>query len=259
MLNAIILDDEYPGRDNLRILVEEYCRHICIAGAFETAGEARKFIAANPVDVVFLDVSMPGEDGFAFLQSVADRYHFQVVFVTAHADYAIKAIRASAADYLLKPVKISDLLETEQRLIERIEQNTTTHQQESLKVFIENLDKSPALKKMIIHHRKGFNVIDLSKVVRLEADGNYTTIFTACPDKIITTKSIKDFEELLDPNQFVRVHKSHIINLQYMEQYIQDDTGYALLTGGHKVEVSRRRNSVLFGHLSDFVTRNKTQ
>lgn len=260
MVKAIILDDELSGRKNLESMIGEYCEQIEVPGTFEYPHEARAFLEHNPVDAIFLDIMMPQQDGFRFLQSLDKQY--AVVFVTAYDQFAIKAIRASAVDYLLKPLRISDLIETEKRLVAAIEEKRSVSGSADdmlspLKVFFENLNATQQLKKITLHHQKGFNVIDIDKIIRLEADGNYTTFYIEDSEKIVSSRSIKDFEQILDASAFVRIHKSHIINLKYMEQYSSEDVGYAILWGGHKVEVSRRRYPVLFVRLSSYSKETK--
>jgi two-component system LytT family response regulator len=261
MITAIILDDELSGRKNLENLVAEYCPHISIAGSFEDSSAARQFLDNHNVQAIFLDIMMPGENGFEFLQSLKKPY--AVVFVTAYDGYAIRAIRASAVDYLLKPVHTSDLAATEQRLLHTIgrlsaHSGDVVEMLTPLKTFLENYNETQKIRKITLHHQKGFNIVDTEKIVRLEADGNYTTFYICDGEKIVTSRPIGDFEQILDTPGFIRVHRSHIINLDHMEQYCYEDTGYVILSGGHRVEVSRRRFPLLSGRLASYTKETRS-
>jgi two-component system LytT family response regulator len=252
MIKAIAVDDELSGRRNLESLIGEYCPHINLLGSFSHPGEAREFLDTHEVNTLFLDIMMPGEDGFEFLASMKQHYH--VIFVTAYDHFAIRAIRASAIDYLLKPLRVSDLIETEKRLLEI---RTAEHRKAAdmiapLKVFFENYAAPQQVRKITLHHHKGFNVVDVERIIRLQADGNYTTFHINGADSILCSKPIREFEQILDTPSFIRIHKSHIINLRYMEQYTHEDVGYVILSGGHKVEVSRRRFHLLAGRLAAY-------
>lgn len=259
MLKAIILDDELHGRENLRNQLGEHCLSISVTGVFGDTATARAFLAENEVDVLFLDIMMPGENGFDFLRSLG-KCNYAVVFVTAYEQFAMRAIKASAVDYLLKPLHIADLLDTEKKLLAMHKKGLADDAfMIPLRSFFNNFNSSSRLQKITLHHHKGYNVVDIDQIVRLEADGNYTTLFMADMEKIVSSKPIRDFEEILDDHVFVRVHKSHMINLRYMTQYMQEDTGYVMLSGGHKVEVSRRRSAILLDRISAYSQHGKFQ
>jgi two-component system LytT family response regulator len=154
-------------------------------------------------------------------------------------------------DYLLKPIKISDLKETEERLVKIYESQKANREEKetyrsSLDTLMKNIASGSKVQKLTLYHSKGFNIVDVEKIVRLESDGNYTLIYLSNKTKLVVTRLLKDFEEVLDCDLFVRIHKSHIINLSYLQQYVFDDVGYAILENGEKVEISRRKASLLF-------------
>lgn len=250
-LRTIIIDDEAPGRINLERMIGNYCPHIEVAGSFESAEKAKAYLDDAAVDAVFLDICMPKTNGFDFIHSFNDP-PFAVVFVTAHREYAIRAIRASAVDYLLKPILPDDLKQAEMRLLKSV----GTPAAPPLQVLSENLS-TDSPRKLVVHHAKGFQVLDTEKIIRLEADGNYTTFYLQNERPVLVSKPIGVFEPLLDPASFVRVHKSHIIHLEYFEQYVVEDANYALLMGGHRVEVSRRRAAAFFERVSEFTSLRK--
>jgi two-component system LytT family response regulator len=181
LIKGLIVDDELSGRENLKYLIENYCTEIEIIGTASSACEAKKFLSYITPDVIFLDVNMPVLDGFDFLESV-DSGKFMVVFVTAHDDYAIKAIKANAIDYLLKPIDIKELQQTVKRLADNFN-NTGTDV------------KATQPEKVILPVTHGFKVINDNDIIRMEAEDCYTHIFTVSVKKITVSKTLKEFEQ----------------------------------------------------------------
>jgi two-component system, LytTR family, response regulator len=225
-LACIIIDDEIAGRENLKFLVDTYCPDLTVVALAESAVDGKNAVKDLKPDVVFLDINMPVLDGFDFLESLSER-NFMVVFVTAHNEYGIRAIRANAVDYLLKPVNIKELQRCSLRLVERKKGEGDSPQ--------------TASKKIIIPKSMGFEFLESSDIIRLEADDCYTHIYLSAGNKLTVTRTLKQFEEVLPEEYFFRVHKSHIINLNFMKEYSRLDGGYAFMEDGSKVEVSRRK------------------
>lgn len=244
-LKTIIIDDEEPGRLNLQRMIRDYCPHLEVAGIFNSAEKAKQHLDHSPADVVFLDICMPKTNGFDFIHSYTEP-PFAVVFVTAYQEYALRAIKASAVDYLLKPILPGELQQTQARLLKL--NNTATS---SLQALSENL-ASETPRKLVLYHSKGFNVVDTDHIVYLEADGNYTTFHLLQGRTLVVSRPIREFENTLDGLRFVRVHKSYLINLIHLEEYISEDAAYVLLAGGHRIEVSRRKAAFLFSRLAMF-------
>jgi len=244
-LRTIIVDDEAPGSLNLQRMIETYCPHLEVTGVFDSARKARQFLEREAADAVFLDICMPNENGFDFISSFEEP-PFAIVFVTAHQEYALRAIRASAVDYLLKPILPEDLQRAQERLLRMC--NTPAA---SMQALSENLP-ADSPKKLVVYHSKGFNIIETGHIIYLEADGNYTTFHLHNARPLLVSRPIREFEAIFDPRRFVRIHKSHLINLEYLEQYVSKDASYVLLTGGYHVEVSRRRAPLLFSRLTEF-------
>ncbi|MBK8983574.1 MAG: response regulator [Ignavibacteria bacterium] len=224
-IKALIVDDELSGRENLKTLIESYCSEIKVVGTASSAVEAKNMIACLSPHVVFLDVNMPVLDGFDLLESL-DSSSFMVVFVTAHEEYAIKAIKAKAIDYLLKPINIKELQQTVKRVVENYSNNTA---------------HLPNLEKVIIPVSHGFKVIHADDVIRLEAEDCYTHLFTTKEKKITISKTLKEFEDKFSADHFVRVHKSHLINLMHIKDYTKLDGGCITMSDGVKIPVSRRK------------------
>ncbi len=258
ILNAVIVDDEDLGRYILQDLIAEYCPHIRVVDVADSAEKARVIIEDVRPDVVFLDIRMPGEDGFQLLESLM-AHNMLVVFVTAYNQYALRAIKASAVDYLLKPVKITELRETEQRLLKHAmlhkadKKNQETYQQ-LVQTLLEGIQSNNDIgRKISLKHAKGFDFVAMKDIVRLEADRNYTTVHLNSHKKIVVSRPLNDFESMLNMDVFVRVHKSHIINLAYMNGYVCDDSGYALMPDDVRIEISRRRLHAFFEKVNRFM------
>lgn len=240
-MRAFIVDDEEKNIKNLAFLLKEDCEGIEIVGHANSASKARSWLCANKADVIFLDINMPIESGFDLLNSIAER-DFQVIFVTAYDEYALRAIKASALDYLLKPVKIEELKLAVQKL--KIKISNPGIQEKNMEL-LENLlltvyKKAPS-KKIALPHLGGISFIEVNDIVSLQADSNYTIIHLSNMKKHVITKTLKDFEELMDPEQFVRIHKSSIVNLDYIKEYTTTDGGMVKMTDGSQWSISRRQ------------------
>lgn len=250
-LKAIIVDDEEFARENLRMMVEDFCEDVQIVGTASSAVQARQLIEENNPDLVFLDIMMPGEDGFMFLQSLEDR-KFQVVFTTAFRDYALRAIKESAVDYLEKPIDIDDLQKAILKAREIHDQKKTNKIPESrLTKILENIALTNTVEKTVIPTKDGLAVVKNTDIIHLEAFENYTTLYLVGGKKYVSSKSIKAFEDKLDPNMFFRIHKSHIINIaHHLKELNRSEGNIAVLSDGTQVPVARRKLQEFLDKLS---------
>ncbi|MBS1553065.1 MAG: response regulator transcription factor [Bacteroidetes bacterium] len=239
LIKGLIVDDELSGRENLKILIESYCTEIKVVGTASSAVEAKKMIEYLTPDVVFLDVNMPVLDGFDLLESV-DSSKFMVVFVTAHDEYAIKAIKAKAIDYLLKPINIKELQQAVKRLINHYYNNGSVIPPDHKE-------------KVILPVSHGFKVVNADEIIRLEAEDCYTHIFTVNEKKITVSKTLKEFEDKISGNVFFRVHKSHLINLGHIKDYSKLDGGCITMSDGAKIHVSRRKGADFTEKYKEFI------
>ncbi len=225
-LTTIIIDDEQYSRTNFEYLLNTYCPEVEVTAIANSALRAKELILKHNPDAIFLDINMPVLDGFDLLQSIPER-NFSVVFVTAHGYYGIKALKAGALDYLMKPVSIGELKETVKKLIE------------------EKLKKQgmqyPLRKKIALSCFKGTSIHELNDIIRLEADNNYTKVYLKDKKQIILSKTLKHFDCILEDENFFRIHKSHIINLHHLKEYTSLEGGYVVMTDGVRLMVSRRR------------------
>jgi two-component system LytT family response regulator len=230
ILNVIIVDDELHGRENLHSLLKSYCPEINVIGKAASAPEAKKLIYELNPDVVFLDINMPQIDGFEFLESLAEK-NFLTVFVTAHSGFGIQAVKADAVDYLLKPIDIIELQKTVKKLLTLSEKKLTVKKTHDTK------------NKILVSHSDGTSLIEYEEILRFEGKDNYTIIHLYNKKSLVVAKTLKTFESSIPFDIFFRIHKSEIINLNYVIAFTTHDGGYVTMKGGEKLAISRRRHN----------------
>jgi len=250
-LKAIIIDDEEFARKNLQILLEEYCPDIAVVADADGKTEALDKIKEYQPDVLFLDIRMPsGSEGFELLEEIEDM-NILVIFVTAFKDYAIRAFNANAVYYLLKPIDIDELKIAVGKLVESKKifsenpENYTTYFR-SLKNLSDSFLRNKPNNRIAISNTKGLKIVDDDTIINLEASGNCTMLHFIDGTRYLDTRTLKIYENLLDPNKFSRIHKSHIINLKCMTDYVNEDGHFAVLKNGDRIPIARNR-------VSDFV------
>lgn len=241
-IKAIIVDDEQHCIDALRAMLQKKCPEVAVLAGVNSVKEARQLIDEMQPDLVFLDVEMPHQNGFELLKQY-DKLTFDVIFTTAYEQYALKAIKFNALDYLLKPFSVQELQEALRKFHERRSQKPDTAIA-PLEVFLQNMKTlQQTNKKIALPTINGLVFMPVQNIVRCESTGNYTKIFFTDKKQLLVSKPLKEFEELLTEVDFFRVHNSHLINLQQMESYLQGEGGFALMSDGTQVEVSRRRKA----------------
>jgi len=239
-LSAVIIDDESGSRENLKLLLKNYCPSIDLVGMAANVPTGLAKIAALKPEVIFLDIEMPGQDGFEMLEQLPDRYNYKVVFTTAYEAYAVKAFRVSAVDYLLKPININDL----KHAIEKLNETKSKDQESRVGLLKENLTNG--IKKIAIPHQDGFTFERLDNIVYLEANRNYTCIHREENNTFLVAKSLREFEDLLSSAGFFRTHRSFLINLRHVEEWVKKDGGYIVMSNEHQIPlVKDRRESFL--------------
>lgn len=256
-LRALIVDDEEHSRRNLSEYLDTYCPEVKVIAEASSVAGARRHIDQKQPDVVFLDIHMPGANGFDLLDSIEDR-EFLLVFVTAHDSYGIQAIKASAVDYLLKPVSIDDLCCSVEKLL-RLHEASRTRRNSEIDVYRESLTElARALRtdtlprKIVLPTSEGLIIESVDNIIRLEADRSYTVVIRKNAPKILLAKTLKEFESALDPEMFIRLHHSHIVNLLCVQRFDKRDGGYVVMADGTRVPVSRRRHTRLVDSLKTF-------
>ena len=244
MVKAIIIDDEKKSRMALVSLLERYCPNVIISGEAEGVQTGIKQIRNNKPDVIFLDIQMQDGSGFRLLESF-DEVNFEIIFTTAFDQYAIKAIKYSALDYLLKPIIPEELVEAVKKVEEKkIAKNANINQ--NIDVLLDNIKgKNTESKKIILTTAEKIHVIHVNEILRCESDNYYTNFFFTDGNKLLVSKTLKENEKLLKDHNFIRPHKSHLINVAYIKGYMKNDGGYILMSDNSKVPVSRRRKELI--------------
>lgn len=235
---ALIVEDEVRSRDFLRNLVEEFCPQLTVQDTASNVEEAVTRINAGSPDIVFMDIEMQTGTGFDVLQQVRQR-NFHVIFTTAYDHYAVKAIRFSAVDYLLKPINLEELQEAVAKAIEAIQEKA---ENKKIELLIRNIQR-PAGEDFSISlsTSEGIEFVQLSNILRLEANGPYTTFFMKDNTKIMVSKNLKEYELLLTDHGFFRVHNSHMINLKQVRKMVKTDGGYAVMNDDSMIAISPKK------------------
>lgn len=237
MIKAIIVDDEQHCINALQKLVSPLKDTINVVAAYKTVDDALEGIGKNLPDLVFLDVQIHDKTGFDFLKQLKT-VPFEVIFTTAHEQYAVRAFKFSAVDYLLKPIDKDDFQYAIEKLKSKIEAKDF---QKKVYTLLNNVSKNDQPKKITIPTSEGLEFIEISDIVRCESDVNYTTVFTNNRKKIVVSKTLKWFDTLLSDYNFFRVHNSHLINLNYIKKYTKGKGGYVTLSDNSNIEVSTRK------------------
>lgn len=238
MITAAIIDDEQHSTHRILTLLKPYAEKIKTA-CFTTANDAIQGIETLRPDIVFLDVQLHDKTGFDVLSGIA-HHDFSLIFITAYEQYAIKAFRFSAIDYLLKPIDADDFKHALQKALDKVKLNQLD---ERIRVLMSHLSTESPVKKISIPTKDGYSFLNISDIARCEADVNYTHIFTLGGIKYTISKPLKYFEGLLTVHGFFRIHNSHLINLNYVKAYAK--SGYVTLLDNTKFDVSVRKREAL--------------
>lgn len=247
MIKAIIVDDELGARESLSKMLEKNCKQIEIVAKVDSMLSAYEAINKHHPDLVFLDIEMPNGNAFDLLEKFKE-IDFHIIFTTAYDHYAIKAIKFSAVDYILKPIDPEELVQAVKRLETTIGQKTSLNSQ--FKTLLSNVKPGNKLKKVGIPDGDGLVFINLSDIIRCDSDGNYTFFILTSGKKIIVSRTLGDYEQMFADDNFFRIHRSHLINLEHVKKYIKGEGGYVVMTDNSQVEVSRRNKNDFLEKLS---------
>lgn len=250
-LNTIIVDDEEFARSSLYFLLQENCPDINICGIAKSVNEARALLQSHNIDLIFLDIAMPGENGFSLIPQ-AQETNATVVFTTAYDQYALKAIKANAIDYLLKPIDIDELIAAVDKAMKHQILNNALNRNISLKNLEEDLKEQKGVSRLTLPSGQGYRLVDLDEIIHIEADSNYSIFHLKNTEKITVSKVLKDYEEILPEDRFVRIHKSSIVNLKYVKEYNNKNGLMLSLSNGESIVVSRRRASDFFEKMKNY-------
>lgn len=240
MISTVIVDDEINGRENLVNLILKFCPDLHIVGMASSVDEAIEMIKEKNPDLLFLDIEMPFKNGFDLLELV-NPITFDVIFTTAFDHYAIRAIKFSALDYLLKPIDIEELKHSVGKMIQKKEAKESSAK--NFELLLSNMKVRNKLQKIAVPTLDGLVFINIMDIIRCEADNNYTRIFVVNSDSILVSKTLKDYEDMLAGMNFFRIHHANLINLQHVKKYIRGEGGFVVLSDNISVEVSRRRKN----------------
>ncbi|MGB6152373.1 MAG: LytTR family DNA-binding domain-containing protein [Pricia sp.] len=238
MLEAVIVDDELKALQSLTWELTNFSDEIKVVASFTDPLEALEHLEKNTPDCLFLDIEMPTMDGFQFIQKLTNK-NFPVVITTAYNQYAIKALKNEAIDYLLKPIDSDDLKDTIAKIRKFNAKNFTA---ERLEKILLNFNASNKHKKITFNTDGKLVFLDSEDILYAESDGNYTTVFLSDGHKMVLTKKLKEVNALLPEDSFFRIHNSYIINLNKIKEFLKTD-GYVVLQSNHKIPVSRQKKS----------------
>ena len=245
MIKAILVDDELHGLETLSILLADYCPEVMVLDKCSSAKKALEVIENTQPDLVFLDIEMPVMNGFELLEQFPE-VPFSVVFTTSYDQYAIKAIRFSALDYLLKPVDPKELIAA----VHKVNKQKSPPTNEQLKMLLDQLHhKEGKFSKIAVPTSEGFELIPADEIIRCEADDNYTHLFLKNKKRVTASRTLKEIEEQFSEfTNFLRVHHSYLVNLNEVVKYVRGDGGYLHMSDGASVNVSRSRKDTLLKH-----------
>lgn len=243
-LHAIIVDDEKEARDGLQAIIDQYIDGVEVLGRAANVEEARPLINQTTPDIVFLDIIMPGGNSFQLLENI-NHYEFEIIFTTAYNDYAIRAIKFSALDYLLKPIDIEELQHAIQKARENLNKGVSSSTS-SIEELQTNLDIA-SFGKVAIPTSDGLNIVQTQNIVYVEASGSYSRLhFSDSSESLLVSKRLGEFEELLQAKPFFRVNRSYLININCVAKYTRTDGGFVIMSDGAAIDVpSKTKNKLL--------------
>ena len=245
MIRAIIVDDEPYCCDTLETMLEKYCPEVQLVAVCHSGEEAISAISQQKPDLVFLDIEMPRMNGFDMLQKIG-AINFEIIFTTSFDQYALRAIRFSALDYLLKPIDKDDLQTAVQKVIQRTQKPIA----QQLQLLMQKLQQPVnPLNKIALPTMEGLQMVPVESILYCESDSNYTIFYLKDKQKIIVSRTLKEMEEMLEEYSFARVHSSYLVNLQEVNKYVKGEGGYLVLNDGSTVNVSASRKKLLLAKL----------
>ena len=242
-VRTLLVDDEKHNLDNLSTLLETHCKQVLIVGTACSVEQAASILTAVEVDLLLLDIHMPHKDGFELLK-MFEKPSFETVFVTAHDNYALKAIKFSALDYLLRPIHIEELKAAIEKVMDRVTLKQKEQGYQHLMNWVES--RQPWDERRIgINSSKETRFIRVGDVIRCESMNNYTTLHLTNGEKLTSSRPIFEYEEMLEPAGFLRIHQSHLVNKKMISSFRKHDGGYLLMEDGAEIPVSKLKKDLL--------------
>lgn len=247
MIRTVIIEDEQKSRELLDAMIRKNCPELDIVGHASDVPQGIELIRTSKPELVFLDISMPNGTGFEVLEQVSD-LHFELIFATASDQHALKAIKYSACDYLLKPIDADELKAAVEKVIKK---KKTYSGMDNLQFLIEHLKRSDEnFQKITLPTGNAYEIVNIKDIIRCEADGSYTTFYLNDKRKLVISAGLKHYEELLPETDFIRVHHHHLINMNHVLRFLKEDGGYAIMSDGSKIEISRRKKEAFMDRLN---------
>jgi two-component system LytT family response regulator len=246
MIRSIIVDDEPDAVKFIRSLVEEYCDEVAVVDTAGNAAEGVKKIQEHKPDLVFLDVEMPHGSGFDLLASFPKK-SFDVIFITAFNHYAIRAIKFSAVDYILKPININEFVSAVRKVKDR--RSDRSYENVDYQKLLENL-RTGQPSKLAIPTSEGMEYLATKEIIRIEADRSYSWFYLKDGKKHLVSRNLKEYQELLGDQDFFRPHNSHLINLHHVSKYIRQEGGYIIMSDESSVPLSRGKKDLFLTYMS---------
>ncbi|MDI9870846.1 LytR/AlgR family response regulator transcription factor [Flectobacillus roseus] len=242
-MKAILIDDELHNLTNLQVLLNTYCPQVEVCALAQSAEQGKKAVKTYLPDLIFLDIQMPEQDGFAFLRSL-DYYNFEVIFVTAYDQYAIQAMRFSAVDYLLKPINIKELVDAVNRASK---QNQLKNQHKQIEYLMDwfKVQSQKEEQRIALSTVEETRFAKVSEIIRCESSNNYTTFFLSDNSKLLVSKPIYEYDELLSNYGFIRCHQSHLVNKAYIKSWLKEYGDFLLLNDGMQIPISRGKKQMV--------------
>jgi two-component system, LytTR family, response regulator len=246
MITATIVDDEHDCCESLTMLLEKYCPEVKVLDICYSAEQAIQSIKEQTPQILFLDIEMPFMNGFELLEELGN-VNFELIFTTSYNQYAIRAIRFSALDYLLKPIDRDEL----QKAVQKVAQRNQRPLPQQFDLLLQKL-KQPTIPvtKIAIPTLEGFQLLAVETIISCESAGNYTHVFLTNKRKITASRILKEMEEMLENFPIIRVHHSYMININEVERYVRGEGGYLVMSDGSTINVSRNRKDFLLRKLS---------
>lgn len=246
-LNVLIIDDEELSRDTIAAIVRQYCDHTRVVGEAGSVKEGLKAIRELKPDVILLDIQLGDGSGFELLR-MAEPVQAFVIFITAYEEYAIKAFKTAALDYLLKPVDIGELQSAIQKAKDQKQRSSIETQ---LNILLTNFNQVSAVnsQKIVLKTNEQIHILSSNEIMHIEAEGNYTQFYLVNRKTILVSKTLKDYEEILDKSIFVRIHQSHIVNMSYASRFDKRNGGFLILKDNTSLPVSTRKKDDLIQYL----------
>jgi two-component system, LytTR family, response regulator len=245
-INTIIIEDEQKSLEILASLIEKNCPELKITGSARSVKDGVRLVQELRPELVFLDISMPDGSGFDLLEQVAGQ-RFDLIFATASDAYAIKAIKYSACDYLLKPIDADELKTAVNKVVKK---KNAVPNMDHLQFLIQHLKRADDnYQKITLPTGNAYEIVNINDIVRCEADGSYTNFYLRDKRKLMISAGLKHYEELLPETDFIRVHHHHLINMNHVVRFLKEDGGYAVMSDGSKIEISRRKKEAFMEKL----------